>query len=272
MEIEKCIPLSTNYILNLDFFESIKEVVTCSICIGVLIDPITCNKCETSYCMKCLNIWKNQCKGSLACPMKCHNNKFNAPSRVLKNILEKLEFRCKFGCLDKDKKDNFNYSAILNHLYNECELLTVNCNLCSSKVKYKDIKKSDFYKFVSKLQEENLELKSKNTGLILSISDLNKEIEGLKIEIENNKKNNFLKNFESNFSNDVIDKCSHFKGNYIPIFDCCKKSYSCYLCHNEAVNHPIQISNKVICLYCKEIYTGNQCSGCGVFQLYKKKI
>jgi uncharacterized CHY-type Zn-finger protein len=69
----------------------------------------------------------------------------------------------------------------------------------------------------------------------------------------------------------LIDKCDHFKGNYKPIFACCDKAYPCYLCHNEKQTHSYEFSNKVVCLICNDIYTGNQCSQCNAVQIYKKK-
>lgn len=342
MEIEKQITLNPNYILNTEFYNSIKDLVTCSICLNILINPVTCSKCETSYCKNCLATWKpGQSVSNLSCPMKCTKNKFNEPNRVLKNLLEKLEFTCKFGCLEKSV---FKYDNILHHLYYDCDYVRVSCSICNSKVKYSDYKKSAYYKTLIKLNNELAKEKESNTKLLQTIDRLNSEIGKLKFELlnlnidkekpidkfeskeNNNYSNNNVNNsninnniyntsnsnnVNSNFHNrnnslnsksvqisnvnvvsknsskevkkkdvvtihnneyDLFDKCPHFKGNYIPIFNCCEKSYPCYICHQEANIHNIEISNKVICLYCKNIYTGNQCDTCGAFQLYKRKF
>lgn len=314
MEIEKLISLSPNYIVNTDFYNSIKDLVTCSICLNVLIDPLSCNKCETSYCKNCLSQWKpSQSLQSLSCPMKCVKPKFNEPNRVLKNILEKLEFTCEYACLNKKI---FSYDQILIHLLNDCENVRIDCSICSSKVRYKEYKNSTYYRTLIKLNSDLTREKEQNAKLLQTIEKLNSEIGRLRSEIINreevslkdlsintnkHKSNNEDLNIISNGRNpgksayshskslnkdskkkadvitihnneyDLFDKCPHFKGNYIPIFNCCEKSYPCYMCHQEATNHNIEISNKVICLYCKNIYTGNQCDTCGAFQLYKKK-
>ena len=69
----------------------------------------------------------------------------------------------------------------------------------------------------------------------------------------------------------LFDKCKHFYGNYIPKFSCCGKFYACYMCHDENENHPYQFSNKVICLFCKNVYAGKTCTKCKVDQLFQRK-
>ena len=69
----------------------------------------------------------------------------------------------------------------------------------------------------------------------------------------------------------LFDKCPHFYGNYMPKFACCGKFYGCYLCHNENENHPYQFSNKVACLFCKNVYAGKTCPKCKANQLFQRK-
>ena len=33
-----------------EFFKSIKEEITCTICLDIKIDPVMCQKCQNSYC------------------------------------------------------------------------------------------------------------------------------------------------------------------------------------------------------------------------------
>ena len=72
-------------------------------------------------------------------------------------------------------------------------------------------------------------------------------------------------------NNTLFDKCPHFYGNYMPKFACCGKFYGCYLCHNENENHPYQFSNKVACLFCKNVYPGKTCTKCKANQIFKRK-
>ena len=69
----------------------------------------------------------------------------------------------------------------------------------------------------------------------------------------------------------LFDKCPHFYGNYMPKFACCNKFYGCYLCHNENENHIYQFSNKVACLFCKNVYAGKTCTKCKANQIFKRK-
>ena len=43
-----------DYVIKDEFFNSIKEEVTCSICLDIKIDPIMCTKCQNSYCANCI--------------------------------------------------------------------------------------------------------------------------------------------------------------------------------------------------------------------------
>ena len=335
MELDKPVNLNPKYINNKDFYDSIKDLVTCTICLGVLINAQTCNTCENSFCSKCLLKWKNTHSSGIqnSCPMKCKNNQFNSANRVLKNLLDKLEFKCKYKC-NEDR--TFDYNGIIEHLSHKCDNIQVSCVVCSKKMKYTDYSKSVYYKekiqlldhiqvqnskivslekAVEKLKISNNENNTEKEKLLKEVSSLKSKLKNLqidenydskgksipkrpksgKMEKENEqytphpdsfKKSSTDKSKKTRFNQEkdksnivtihdqkfeLTDKCKHFMGNYIPIFDCCEKSYPCYLCHKEAVNHEIQISNKVICLICKEIYTGNQCTCCGAFQLYKRK-
>ena len=72
-------------------------------------------------------------------------------------------------------------------------------------------------------------------------------------------------------NNTMFDKCPHFYGNYMPKFACCNKFYGCYLCHNENEDHIYQFSNKVSCLFCKNVYAGKTCTKCKAKQLFQRK-
>ena len=83
-----------DYVINDDFFKSIKEEITCTICLDIKIDPIMCTKCQNSYCSKCIKDWK---KKSSQCPFKCDSPSYTT-ARVVKNLISKLNFKCKNGC------------------------------------------------------------------------------------------------------------------------------------------------------------------------------
>ena len=83
-----------DYVINDDYFKSIKEEVTCSICFDIKIDPIMCTKCQNSYCSKCIKNWESK---SQKCPFQCDSPKYTV-ARLVKNLICKLNFRCKNGC------------------------------------------------------------------------------------------------------------------------------------------------------------------------------
>ena len=135
------------YVLHDDFFNSIKDEVTCSICMGIKIDPVMCSKCQNSFCEKCIKEWK---KKSAKCPMKCDSPSY-FKTRVIKNLVCKLKFKCKNGC---DKIIPF--ENVIQHNEIECEKI-------SQEEKYKKI-----------INMPKIELKKKFKEIIKDI-DINNE-------------------------------------------------------------------------------------------------
>ena len=83
-----------DYVIMDDFFNSIKEEATCTICFDIKIDPIMCTKCQNSYCSKCIKNWSSKSKN---CPYQCDSPTYQT-ARVVKNLICKLNFKCKNGC------------------------------------------------------------------------------------------------------------------------------------------------------------------------------
>ena len=260
--------LDSDWVTNTSFYESIKDIVTCHICSGIMINPKECTTCQNSFCKKCIEDWKSL---NNSCPFKCDEKEFKDSSRTLKNILEKLTFKCIY--CEKIEKDT-TYKTFLIHM-KSCDKIKTNCPTCNSSV------------FRSNLIENKEYLKLKENYAILNKNFLELQEENLKLKKEINllknqrinsyhpKKNEFINILNSVDANSselgIIDKCEHFKGNYIPIFSCCEKSYPCYICHNKNQNHEFIISNKVVCLICKNIYSGPKCEVCNTYQIYRKK-
>lgn len=260
--------IDSDWITNTIFYESVKDIVTCHICSGIMINPRECNTCQNSFCRKCIDDWKSL---NDSCPYKCETNEFRDSSRPLKNLLEKLTFKC-VACDKIDK--NTSYKAFLIHI-KSCEKIKVDCPTCNSSVLRSNLvenkqflKLKENYGILSKnyqnLKEENERLSKELTLL--------KDVKNQRRSSLNTNKSNLL-GLYNNDTNElgIIDKCEHFKGNYIPIFSCCEKSYPCYICHNKNQNHEFIISNKVICLICKNIYSGPKCEVCNTYQIYRKK-
>merc|ERR1719375_2238950 len=78
---------------------------TCMLCYGVALNPVKCNKCETVYCSKCLpaealpgaesnNAPRSYNNPRYECYKKCGSKKTCNLSRIERNILNNLKFKC----------------------------------------------------------------------------------------------------------------------------------------------------------------------------------
>lgn len=69
----------------------------CSICLEIVLNPVMCSKCENLFCNDCITKFL---KNSNKCPNRCFFIE-KEKNRMLKNILDILEFKCfyfKNGC------------------------------------------------------------------------------------------------------------------------------------------------------------------------------
>lgn len=92
-------------IVNKEYYEGIKDIITCLICLDIASDPVQCDKCQHCFCSKCI---KN-CK---KCPLRCNNSNFT-PAFLCKKLISEIEIKC--VCGEKVKYDN-----ILKHKVEEC--------------------------------------------------------------------------------------------------------------------------------------------------------
>jgi len=88
------------YSLN-RFKSEIDDELKCSICCGVLEDPIQSQKCQHVFCRKCITQWLSSSK---TCPSDCNPlclKQLEPIPRIVRNILNRLQIRCDFfadGC------------------------------------------------------------------------------------------------------------------------------------------------------------------------------
>ena len=236
-------------IQNKDFLEKVKDIILCSICTGLIVDPKQCRNCENNFCNHCITKWM---KSSNSCPFKCQEFEIKETTKTVKNILEKLNLNCPHCDLK-----NLNYDSLMKHI-KTCNSLKTYCPACSCLVEVKLIKE---FELQNKLKDELLQLEEVNDKLIN----------------ENKALKDKMKVFEKKLSIDDIDaklkdKCEHYKGNYMPIFSGCNKAFACYICHDTyKQDHQYEISNNVICLVCNNTYSGSRCTSCNTIQAYKKK-
>jgi hypothetical protein len=245
--------IDTNSIINKDYFNSVKELLTCSICTGIILDAKQCQTCENPFCNKCITKWQLKSK---SCPYKCSPLIIKDCTRAIRNLLDKLILICPYEC----DSIQYTYDQLFKHI-RSCKKVKCKCPTCGSIVAEGDMKDTELVKLkenIKLLQEDNKKLTSERNDLNEKIKQISKKI------------NSSGSSTESELG--LKDKCEHFKGNYIPLFACCNKAYPCYICHDlESRDHVYEFSNRVICLNCNNIYTGIQCSQCNTFQVYRKK-
>ena len=100
------------FVIKDDFYKSIEEEIICSICSNIKKNPMMCEICQNSFCTNCIEKWKIK---SNQCPFKCNNPKY-VVSRIINNLLSKLNFKCKNNCGEVIPYDKLN-----NHYEFDCK-------------------------------------------------------------------------------------------------------------------------------------------------------
>eukprot|EP00833_Pecoramyces_ruminatium_P018034 jgi/Orpsp1_1/1192066/evm.model.d7180000090323.1 len=105
-------------IVNKEYYDSIKELVKCPICLSIVREPVHCTTCQHIFCSVCA-------KNLEKCPFRCHNEKFT-PSLICKNLLSELKIKCQCGKEIKydffgkhKKKEECIFTNSLKKKYNE---------------------------------------------------------------------------------------------------------------------------------------------------------
>ncbi|CAF1247721.1 unnamed protein product [Rotaria sp. Silwood1] len=118
----------------------IDEELICSICRGVLQDPLQIPSCEHIFCRRCIEEWLSQTQ---ICPVDrtpIEMNQLKLVPRILKNLLNRLEIMCENeGCTTVVKLD-----VLASHLadceYDKNKLIQCKngCGLIISKANYQN--------------------------------------------------------------------------------------------------------------------------------------
>jgi hypothetical protein len=118
------IPIDSD-LLNSNFKDMVHDI-TCQICLSIVYpDPVCCKVCEKMYCKKCIDNW---IKNSNRCPNN-HKYKESQVSRLAKNLLENILFKCRnfnLGCTNQIKYGNY-----LKHVETECDFIKCKCHGCN---------------------------------------------------------------------------------------------------------------------------------------------
>lgn len=166
-------------VVNLHSFENIKQFAVCSICTGILINPVQCVSCENCFCKSCISDWLSKSK---SCPFKCKHTSFKE-SRLIKSLLEPLIVKCPNDCNAEVK-----YEDLQAH-EQTCPKNLTNCPLCDSKInkiKLREIDPDD-PNHINKVLKENSTLKSENEFLRKKHMELEVLIKFNNMSLETNK-------------------------------------------------------------------------------------
>ena len=324
-----------NSIKNPPSSENDQKSIKCSLCDGILYEPIYSSNTKLNYCKICF-LDKNKISNS-------NTFSYQPCSKQIKKNLNLYKYSC--PNFDFEEKE-YTYDELINHLIT-CENNKIICPSCGRETFTKNLEKNEKQKLMNNLIKNKrlereleynksiiLEMEKEKEKIIQAniIKEKSKKIPKIKKEkkekivitmkynsskkilakpvrpfskitqikkgelppirrknriptkkedpkpkLNFNKKLNIKERskeeiIDNSRNNTLFDKCPHFYGNYMPKFACCNKFYGCYLCHNENEDHIYQFSNKVACLFCKNVYAGKTCTKCKANQIFKRKI
>ena len=110
MKLEKNEYFTDDCLVQNQLSFSFKDSLICPLCNKILKNPFMCNKCQNSYCKKCLDY----CFNFMKCPNHNEKGQFNI-SIMKSEMLSKLKYKCK-NCLKEVIQ-----SDIKTHLEENCK-------------------------------------------------------------------------------------------------------------------------------------------------------
>ena len=125
------IEVSFEDIYNKNETANMKDLLTCPICLNILMFPVQCNKCNKCFCKMCIDNYANS---KSICPFRCDNPLYN-PNKFVENVLAILQFKCKNGC-DKIIK----YEELKKHYQEDCDKIDFKAKYKELLKKYKELK------------------------------------------------------------------------------------------------------------------------------------
>lgn len=128
--------ISEDRITNKEEVKIIKELIKCSICSNVLLDPLECDVCGSLFCEECIN---DRIKTDKTCPNGCKKMKIENIKLNSKKLLSLVRLRC-INYPECNVDDE--YWKILEH-EKQCFYQRINCpnGLCNFAGTFLDLKK-----------------------------------------------------------------------------------------------------------------------------------
>jgi hypothetical protein len=247
--------------------EELSDLLICSICTGILYDPLECISCQRATCKSCLNKLN-----PIKCPF-CRNEEFKTAHLQTKRNLENLKFKCPNQCRNeinyeyffkhddicgdkiiecpfKSCKEVFKRKDFVNHKLS-CNSKMINCIYCGISLKSIEYKVHlDNCEYANFKEENNININYNINNNINNINNnnfpqknevINKEIEGEKLNIVNSNANN-IENCNNNIKHNDNEVIIHNREINIEDVNKCgfcsspNYLYKCYLCKKELCN------------------------------------
>jgi len=135
--------VNNDTIIKNEMYYSFKDSITCQMCSKLMIKPVICFGCQSSFCKKCIEAQK---KEDGLCPRKCDNP-------IIKDVIEKNNniFKFKFKCI-KGCEEEILFKDLESHYSTDC---------LSKKKKIKPLENTEVVKYKEETGEEVEHLTSK---------------------------------------------------------------------------------------------------------------
>ena len=154
MKLDKEDYFTDDCIVENQLYFSLKDLITCPLCHKILNNPFMCNKCQETYCKKCLENYSNLKK----CPKDNIETEFKH-SIMKSEMLSKLKYKCK-NCKKEVIKDE-----IKSHLEENCKYVEVEREKTLAEI----IKTKKELIKISREEMENKKVNNTFTGNLLFI-------------------------------------------------------------------------------------------------------
>ena len=170
------VTINENLIINKTYYDYFHNQLTCPIDFNLILNPLMCSKCESSFCKDCIETW---IKHNRSCPNKCTEFKIIPCSKAILKIHEGLKLKCNLGC-----DNEINLKNYIEHQAS-CKLKEVSCWVCNNNVNQESISIQYKNYLDEKLLLDKSKFVLKNYNLLLSnqkrydeaINIINKTIE-----------------------------------------------------------------------------------------------
>jgi hypothetical protein len=103
--------INENTIIKDEIYKAFKDNIYCCSCKHLMIEPVMCSECQSTFCKNCLEKSMEKRK---SCPNKCENSSFIKINEK-NNSITKCKFKCIKGC-----KKEISFHDIKEHYSSDC--------------------------------------------------------------------------------------------------------------------------------------------------------